>query len=97
MKTKIFFAAVAIIFSINASMANQSESTLTFWNAMGEKLVQPIMMDEETETLPVELRCEYKNVRNSNIFRIFDLTEFTKPEAEEELPYYLRNDYHSAI
>lgn len=97
MKTKIIFAAVAIIFSINASMANQSESTITFWNAMGEKLVQPIMMEEETETLPVELRCEFKHIRSSGNFRIFDLTEFTKPEAEEDLPYYLKNDYHSVI
>ncbi len=97
MKTKIIFAAVAIIFSINASMANQSETTLTFWNTMGEKLVQPIMMDEEPETLPVEFRCEFLNIRNLSIFRILDLTELTKPEVEEELPYYIRNDYHSAM
>jgi hypothetical protein len=97
MKTKLIFAAIALIFSINASMANQSESTLTFWNAMGEKLVQPIMMEDEAETLPAELRCEFVNIRNSYIFRVFDLNELTKPEHEEELPYYLRNEYHSAL
>ena len=96
MKTKIFFAAIAITFSINASMANQSESTLTFWNAMGEKLIQPIILEEATETLPVELRCEFMNARNSKLFRVFDLSELTRPEREEELPYYILNDYHSA-
>ncbi len=95
MKNIIIFAA-AVLFSINALMANQSESTLTFWSAAGEKLVQPIMMEESTETLPVELRCEFENLRNSIIFRIFDLSELTRPELEEELPYYIRNDYHSA-
>ena len=63
---------------------------------MGEKLVQPIMMEEETETLPIELRCEYKHIISSGIYRIFDLTELTKPEAEEELPYFLSDDYHSS-
>ncbi len=96
MKIKIIFAAAAILFSINVSMANLSESTLTFWSAMGEKLVQPIMIEESTETLPVELRCEFKNIRNSSIFRIFDLSEITKPEIEEELPYYIINEFHSS-
>ncbi len=96
MKIKIIFAVVAILFSINASMANQSGSTLTFWNAKGEKLVQPILMEEPTETLPVELRCEFKQIRNSYIFRVFDLSEITKPEKEEELPYYIVNEFHSS-
>lgn len=96
MKTKIIFAAIAITFSMNASMANQSESTLTFWNAMGEKLVQPIILEEATETLPVEIRCEFRNARNSKIFRVLDLSELARPEQEEELPYYIRHDYHSA-
>ncbi len=96
MKNKIIFAAVAMIFSINVSLANQTESTLTFWSAMGEKLVQPIMLEESTESLPVELRCEFKNIRNSGIFRIFDLSEITKPEIEEELPYYIINEFHSS-
>ncbi len=96
MKIKIIFAAVAILFSINASMANQYGSTLTFWSAKGEKLVQPVMIEEPTETLPIELRCEFKQIRSSYIFRVFDLGEITKPEKEEELPYYIP-DYRSSI
>ncbi len=96
MKIKIIFAAVAILFSINVSIANQSESTLTFWSAMGEKLVQPIMMEEPTESLPDELRCEFKNIRNSSIFRVFDLSEITKPEIEEDLPYFIISEFHSS-
>ncbi len=96
MKLKLIFAALVILFSINASMANQSESTLTFWSAMGEKLVQPIMMEESTEALPEELRCAFRNIWNSGMYRIFDLSELTKPEKEDELPYYILNDFHSS-
>jgi hypothetical protein len=95
MKTKIFFAAVAIIFSINASRANQSNSELIFWSAMGEKLVQPIMAEENTEAMPANLQHEYKSLGNSDNSRIFDLSEITKDEEEEKLPYYVGAVYHS--
>jgi hypothetical protein len=97
MKIKIILAAVAIIFSVNATMANQSESSLVFWSATGEKLVQPIMAEEATETIPANLKCEFKSFRNSDIFRIFDLGELTKQEEEEEIPSFIFNNYHSVI
>lgn len=96
MKTKIFFSALAVLFSVNISMANQSGATLTFWNALGEKLIQPIMIEESTETLPVEIQCAFQIMKRSDVYRVFDLSELTRPEQEEELPYYIRNDYHSA-
>ncbi len=97
MKIKIILAAVAIIFSVNATMANQSESSLIFWSATGEKLVQPFMVEEATETIPANLNCEFTSSRNSDISRIFDLSELTKQEEEEEIPSFILNNYHSVI
>ncbi len=92
MKTKIIFAAAAILFSINVSMANQSESMLTFWNVRGEKLVQPILAEEETETIPLKIQCAYKNAGSSHISSMFNLSDLSKPEEEEALPYYISAD-----
>ena len=91
MKRKMFITAIAVTFSISGLMANQSESVLTFWNAAGEKLIQPIMVEEQVEELPLVVRCEFERMRNYGVHQIFDISELMRPEEEEELPYFIKN------
>ncbi len=91
MKAKMIITAIAITISMNGLMANQSESILTFWNAAGEKLIQPVMVHESDEALPLEVRCEFERMRNGMIHKTFDISELTRPEEEEELPYFIQN------
>ncbi len=90
MKTKMIITSVAIAISINGLMANQSESILTFFNASGEELVQPMMMEETAETLPREVRCEFERLQNNRIYETFNINEMMRPEEEEELPYFIK-------
>ncbi len=96
MKIKIILAA-AIIFNVNVAMANQSGSSLIFWSATGEKLVQPMMVEEEADAMPVELKYAFKTSRESDNFKIFDISKLTKQEEEEEIPCYILNNHHSVI
>ena len=97
MKAKMIITAAAIIFSItSATMANPNETNLTFWSALGQKLIQPIMPEEATDTLPFAVASEVESIRTENTFRVFDLSELTKPEVEEELPFDLEKVYNTA-
>ncbi len=96
MKAKMIITAAAIIFSITATMANPAETTLTFWSSLGQKLIQPIMPEEAAEPVPFTVTNEVENIRNENVYRIFDLSELTKPEVEEELPFDLQKVFQTA-
>lgn len=91
MKAKMIFTAIAIAISTNGLMANQSEATLTFWNAAGEELIQPLIVEEPAETLPPEVRCEFERLRNNSVYQTFDISKLIRPEEEEELPHYIIN------
>ncbi len=96
MKAKMIITTIAIALSINGLTASAFNSTLTFWNASGEELVQPLMMEEAAEPLPVEVRCEFQRLLNSRVEATFDISELIKPEEEEELPHYIDRILHSA-
>ncbi len=96
MKAKMIITAAAIIFSITATMANTTETTLTFWSSVGQKLIQPIMPEEAAEPVTFTVTSEAENIRNENTYRVFDLSELTKPEVEEELPFDLEKVYQKA-
>lgn len=89
MKAKLIISAIAIALSINGLTASTFKSTLTFWNASGEELVQPLMMEDAAEPLPVEVRCEFQRLLNSRVETTFDISELIKPEEEEDLPVYI--------
>ena len=93
MKAKMIITAAAIIFSITTAMANPTETTLTFWSSLGQKLTQPIM-PEAAEPIPAEVANNSESIRNENIHRVFDLSKLTKPEVEEELPFDLEKVYN---
>ncbi len=77
-------------------MANPAETTLTFWSSFGQQLIQPIMPEEAAEPVPFKVKSELENIRSENVYRIFDLSELTKPEVEEELPFDLEKVYQTA-
>ncbi len=95
MKAKMIITTIAIALTINGLAASTFKSTLTFWNASGEELVQPLMMEEAAETLPREVRCEFQRLLNSRVEATFDISELIKPEEEEELPYFIKELLHS--
>jgi len=96
MKAKMIITAAAIIFSITtATMANPTETTLTFWNSLGQKLIQPIMPEEAAEPVPFAVANEIENTMQENTYRVFDLSQLTKPEVEEELPFDLEKVYNT--
>ncbi len=97
MKAKILITAASILFSIGIASANPTATQLTFFDSMGRMLIQPIMTEEATEALPFEIETEIEKIRKESIHRIFDISELSKPEVEEELPFDLQNVFQSAI
>ncbi len=95
MKAKMIITTIAIALIVNGLTASTFNSTLTFWNASGEELVQPMMMEETIETLPREVRCEFERLRNNRIYETFNISEMMRPEEEEELPYFIKEILHS--
>ncbi|MDR4989130.1 MAG: hypothetical protein RG741_09875 [Bacteroidales bacterium] len=95
MKAKMIITAAAIIFSITAVKANPTETTLTFWSSLGQKLIQPIMPEEAAEPLPFAVANEAENIRNEKIYKVFDLSELTRPETEEALPFDLETVFRT--
>lgn len=98
MKPKsIIIAAAAIIFSISGLFANPTGKTLTFFDAYGRTLIQPIMGEEATEELPFEVAAVFRSIKTERAYHVFDLSELTKPEIEEELPFDLNKVFQEAI
>ncbi len=98
MNTKsIIIAAAAIIFSVSGLFANPTGKTLTFFDACGRTLVQPIMGEEVTEELPFEVAAVFQSVQTERAYQVFDLSELAKPEIEEELPFDLNKVFQEAI
>ncbi len=98
MKTKsIIIAAAAIIFSISGLFANPTGKTLTFFDAYGRTLIQPIMGEEAIEDLPFDAAAVFQSVQSERAYQVFDLSELSKPEVEEELPFDLNKVFRKAI
>ncbi len=93
MKAKMIITAAAIIFSITATMANPTETTITFRSALGQTLIQPVM-PEQAEPIPSAVAVEFEKISKENTYKVFDLTELIKPEVAEEIPVDLRQDFN---
>ncbi len=97
MKTKSIIIAATNLYSICSLSANPTRSTLTFLDANGRTLIQPIMGEETYETLPFEVAAVFQSIRTERAYRVYDLTELTKPEAEEELPFDLDKVFQETV
>jgi len=95
MKTRIIITAAAIMFSITLASANPNR-TLTFRDAFGRTLIQPIKVEEASDSLPLEVQAEFIRMRQEAANQVFDLTELMKPEVEEPLPFDLNKTFITA-
>ncbi len=95
MKATLMIIAASIFMSINIVNANPTQTTLTFWDAMGNALIQPIMSEEEAEAVPAEVEKEFESIFLELIYRAYDLSELTQPEEEEELPFDLETVFRT--
>lgn len=96
MKTKALITAAVIFFSISLANANPTRTFLKFYDAMGKELIQPFFEEVATDSVPYEVAAEFTRIKHEKIFRIYDLSELTKPEQEEELPFDLETMYRQA-
>lgn len=96
MKTKIFTTVAVLLISISFVSANPTETTLRFWDSMGRMLIQPFQAEEATDSLPAAVKQETERRKQERIYRVYDLSELTKPEEEEELPFDLESVLQTA-
>lgn len=94
MKTRIIITAAIIIISSTGIFAGSKERTLTFRDALGRTLSMPVMT-EEAETVPFDTQAEFSRIRSEYANRVFDLSQMSKPEEEEPLPFDLQEVFHS--
>ena len=68
---------------VGLSMTANSE-TLKFKTALGKELFLPIKQEKEMPLPP------FIQIGNQKTYRIFDVTELSKPEVEDELPDFVK-------
>ncbi len=92
MKTTMILAAFMILFSASSVSADSWSNFLIFRNADGLTLFQPVKPEVAPDMPPViQPKCPQINEsaiqKTSIIFEAIDLTDFTKPEEAEPLPF----------
>ncbi len=95
MKARTIITAALILISSASIFANPNR-TLTFRDAMGRILEQPIAFEELAEEVPAEIRAEFARIRQNGSSRVFDLSEMLEPETEEPLPFDLEKVFRQA-
>ena len=88
MKTRIIITAAAILFSVSLANAGSKERTLSFRDALGRTLSIPVM-EEKAEATPFDTHAEFSRIRTSNINQVFDISQMSRPETDEALPFDL--------
>lgn len=91
MKT-IAIIATALLIS-TAAFADNSESkrTLTIRDSFGRLLTMPVKVEEASEELPFNARAIFDEVRTKNATQVFDISDMSRPESEEEIPAELKH------
>ncbi len=84
----MIITAAAIILSVTFASAKPG-GALTFTDALGRTLIQPVKTEEACDNIPAEVQAEIFRMRNEAANKVFDLSELMKPEAEEPLPFDL--------
>jgi hypothetical protein len=96
MKTRIFITAAIIFFSTTLAISAPKERTITFRDALGRTLCLPVISEEESaEATPFDTMAEFSRIRSNDINRVFDISQMSKPEKEEELPFDLETVFNS--
>ena len=97
MKTKLIISASLIFAASFMASASAPKRTLTFYDHLGRKLCMPVKVEEATEAFPFGTQAEFKTFRSNEVSRVFDLSEITKPEAEDtDIPFDLESIFKQA-
>ncbi len=86
MKTRIIITAAAILFSITLANASSKERSLAFRDALGRTFTIPLM-EEKDDTVPFDTRAVFNSIRSNMANQVFDISNMSKPEQEEALPF----------
>lgn len=95
MKTKLMITFAAIIFSAAIAQANPGRN-LTFLDAKGRTLVQPLKADEAPDSVPFDIAATFISVRQDVSQQVFDISELMKPEEEEPIPFDVQAVFKTA-
>ena len=97
MKTKLIITAALIFAASFLASASAPKRMLTFYDSMGRKLSMPVKAEEEIDVSPFDSQAKFKSLRSSEVNRTFDLSDITKPEAEDtDVPFDLEYIYKQA-
>ncbi len=91
MKTRIIATLATILISASFISANANTTTLTFYDANGTELTLPLM-EEEAEAIPADLKSLFESAENEPQKHVFDISRYSQPEQEEELPFDLNEE-----
>ncbi len=95
MKTKLMIIFAAIIFSVTIAQANPGRN-LTFLDAKGRTLVQPLKADEAPDSIPFDIAATFISIRQDVIHQVFDISDLMKPEEEEPVPFDVQEVFRTA-
>lgn len=91
MKT-IAIIATALLISTTAFADNsESKRILTITDSFGRLLTMPVKVEEASEELPFNASEIFNEVRTKNSAQVFDISEMSRPESEEEIPAELQH------
>ncbi len=88
MKTRIITAAALILINVTMANAGSKERTLSFRDSFGHILSIPVL-EEKAEETPFDTKNEFNRIRTNNVNRVFDISQMSKSEEEETLPFDL--------
>ncbi|MEE4177677.1 MAG: hypothetical protein V2I46_09225 [Bacteroides sp.] len=97
MKTKLIISATLIFAASFMANASAPKRMLTVYDQLGRKLSMPVKVEEAADTFPFDQQAEFKSFRATEVSRIFDLSEITKPEVEDtDIPVDLESIFKEA-
>jgi len=91
MKATTIFFALALITTATIASANPNQRTLTFRDAFGRILEQPVQEETVYDSIPFDVQAEFARIRQEQTSQVFDLAEMSKPEEADPLPYFVKN------
>lgn len=95
MKARIITTAALILITTTTLFANPTR-TLTFRDAMGRILEQPMAYEELAEEVPFDFQAEFSRIRQNGSSIILDISDLLEPEKEEPLPFDLQEVFRQA-
>lgn len=88
MKTRIIITATILFLGVGLASASSNMATLTFYDAHGRTMTMPVM-EEVEEPVPFEISTGFHRTNSGRALQVIDISDLSKPEKEEALPFDL--------